>query len=87
MTNPYLGIAEEARILTNKQLSDRLSSFTRMTAAEINRLAPRKRDKEEFARLMEVVSGETSEEEKIAYLRENIASIGKVLVNVLKMAV
>lgn len=50
----------------------------------MERLLPRKIDKERFGTLMAIVAAGTDDNAKVAALRENLDEVGRVLVKILK---
>ena len=76
--------AEEARELTNKQLADELAAISTFNRDKIQDLLPEKRDKEAFIKLMEQVEADTAMDEKLAFLQDNIKSVGAVAFKLLK---
>ena len=77
-------ISREARDQTNRKLAGELSSLTLFTEEDVERLLPRKIDKERFGRLMAIVSGKSSDNEKVMALRENLDELGQILLRVLR---
>ena len=84
MPNRFERIAENARKKTNAELAEELSRLTPMTEARLLRMLPTKRDKENLARLMAIVTASTSQNRKIAQLRSNLDELGGVLLKVLR---
>ncbi len=80
----YASAARKASDLTNKQLATEIASLSPMNRETLQDLLPRKRDKETFLALMKLVEKETDMDEKIAYLRENLESAGKVVFKLLR---
>lgn len=78
-------ISAEAREATNQALAEEISSLTRLSEQDIERLLPRKADKERFGTLMAIVTGATDDNDKVASLRENLDEVGSVLVKILKL--
>ena len=78
-------ISREAREHTNRSLADEISSLTVLTEAEVERLLPRKIDRERFGSLMAIVASGTDDNTKVAALRENLDEVGTVLLRVLKL--
>jgi hypothetical protein len=74
--------SEEAN-LTNQQLAEELAKVTPMTADEINKLLPRKVDKQRLADLIAIVGGAASENTRAAKLAENMGELGGVVVKLL----
>jgi hypothetical protein len=78
-------ISTEARESTNRSLADEISSLTFLTEEEVERLLPRKLDKERFGALMSIMAARTDDNTKVAALRENLDEVGAVLVRVLRL--
>jgi hypothetical protein len=78
-------ISEEAREATNASLAGEISSLTRLSEEDIQRLLPRKVDKERFGTLMAIVADSTSNNSKVASLKENMEEVGQVLIRILKL--
>lgn len=76
-----------ARDLTNKQLASDIATFSKFTTQEIDRLLPAKPDKDAFLQLMAEVEKETSLDEQLNFLRDNIQTAGKAALQVLKFFV
>ena len=82
--NRYRKAAIKARELTNKQLATELASIGPVDRDRFNDLLPQKRDKEAFIELMKVVEDEAEMDRQLAYLRDNLATAGKVALRVLR---
>ena len=80
----YRTAARNARNLTNKQLGTELALLAPLSRAELNRLLPRKTDKQAFLALMSQVEAGTAMDTKLAFLRDNLQTAGKVVFKVLK---
>jgi hypothetical protein len=78
-------ISREARESTNRALAGEISSLTFLTEDDVERLLPRKQDKETFGTLMAIVASRTDDNAKVAALRENMDAVGLVLVRILKL--
>jgi len=78
-------ISAEARKATNASLAGEISSLTRLSEKDIQRLLPRKADKEQFGALMAIVADATSDNRKVAALKENMDEVGRVLVRILRL--
>lgn len=80
--------AKNARQMTNKQLGTEIAALSAgVTREKLQELLPQKRDKETFLELMQVVEDETTVDEKIAFLGENLQTAGKVALKVLQILV
>lgn len=78
---PY-DFSEEAK-LTNAQLADELAKRTPLKTEELNKLLPRKIDKENFNKLLDIVNSSASQQKKLASLKENIEDLGGVVIKLL----
>jgi hypothetical protein len=78
-------ISREVREQTNRDLADEISSLTFLTEEDVERILPRKIDKEHFAKIMAIVAAHTDDNTKVAALRDNLNDVGRVLVKVLKL--
>jgi hypothetical protein len=83
--NRYSAAAKSAAEKTNAELSEELSSLAALTAKQIEEIAPRKQDKEQLARLLEIVGTATKENRAVASLTDNIEELGTVAVRVLRL--
>ena len=80
----YSNAAKQARQITNKQLKSRISSLNAMDDKQVQKLFPKKMDKEKFLKLMAEVEKETTDAEKAAFIKQNIATYAPVIVKSLK---
>jgi len=78
---PY-DFGEEAK-LTNEQLGDELAKLTPLTAEEVNKLLPKRADKEGLKQLIQLVNSSASQNKKLASLTSNFAELGGVVLTVL----
>jgi hypothetical protein len=78
---PY-DFSEEAK-LTNEQLGDELAKLTPLTAEEIQKLLPKRADKEGLKQLIKLVNSPASQNKKLASLTSNFAELGGVVLTVL----
>lgn len=76
-------ISREAREQTNRVLADEISSLTFLTEEDVDRILPRKVDKERFGALMAIVASKADDNTKVATLREKLDEVGTVLLRVL----
>ena len=67
----------------NKQLAGDLAKRSPLTEAEIQNLLPKKVDKENFERLLKIVNSATTDNQKLAALRENLEGLGGVALKIL----
>ena len=78
-------ISREAADHTNQVLRGEISSLTVLTEQDVDRVLPRKIDKERFGALMAIVGAGTDDNTKVARLKENFDEVGQVLVRILKL--
>jgi hypothetical protein len=83
----FRAAAKAAADLTNKQLGSRIAELTPISTDRLQELLPLKKDKEDFLELMRVVDEETELEDQLTFLRENIATAGRVALKALKLFV
>jgi hypothetical protein len=76
--------AKKAANMTNKQLQSELSTVGTLDQNKIQELLPLKQDKQAFIELMKEVEAETTVDQKIAFLQNNVSSAGKVAFTLLK---
>jgi hypothetical protein len=79
--------AGQAANITNQELATEIASVSVLSRSKIEQLLPNKRDKEAFVQLMHEVESERSEDEKLAFLRTNLETAGKVVLKVLSALV
>ncbi|MEP7266277.1 MAG: hypothetical protein ABI844_01530 [Saprospiraceae bacterium] len=87
MPNRFTKAAKLAADATNKELTNELSSITSLRRENFDDLLPSKKDKEAFIKLMEQVEADTEMDLKLAFLQDNIASVGSVAFKLLKFLV
>lgn len=73
----------EERKITNEELSGELSKLTPLKAEEINKLLPRKVDKERFNEILKIVNSSASQNRKLVSLKENFEELGGVVLKLL----
>jgi hypothetical protein len=84
MANRFSNAAKQAKDITNKDLATEISAISNFSRDKINELLPSKKDKETFVKLMEQVEADTTMDEKLAYLQNNLKSAGVVALQLLK---
>jgi len=87
MANRFEKAAKEATQLTNKQLANELAMVSKLSRTSIIELLPKKADKKAFVALMEQVEADTTMDEKLTFLQDNLESVGSVALRVLKAMV
>lgn len=68
---------------TDDELAGRVSSLTRLTAAEVQELFPTPVDVERLQKLMAIVAGATRDNEQVVKLEENIHELAGTVVKLL----
>jgi hypothetical protein len=80
----YRAIAKKAAKMTDEKLSSELSGLCRLTDKEINKLFPAKEDKKKLLKVLEIVNAESSKNQKIAKLKDNIEDVAGVILKLAK---
>ena len=75
-------IAATAAKETDRQLAGEISSLTTMTDSEINELFPTHRDKQQLAKLMEIVNTAGSQNLKIKRIVDNIEDVADAVLKI-----
>lgn len=65
---------------TKEKFADKLSSYTTLTADEIQGLFPEPSDREELIELIKIVNSDASDKEKKAELAEKIGKVSGVVI-------
>ncbi len=77
-------VGELASAQTKKEFADRLSSYTALTAEEIERLFPAKTDRDELLELIRIVDADADDKEKRAELIAKIGGISRAVLAITK---
>jgi len=77
-------VGQAAAELTKAQFSEELSSFLTLTKSEIDELFPKKSDREELARLVDIVSNTADQNEKKAKLVGDITKVAGAVVRLVE---
>lgn len=72
---------------TNLKYTAEISSLTRLKDTQINRLFPKRTDKEKLMKLLAIVKDSTDEAEKKARLLENIEDLSPILIRLVGVLV
>lgn len=72
---------------TKVEFADKLSSYTTLTAAEIETLFPTKSDRDELMELVKIVHSDADEKTKQAQLAENIGKISGAVLKIAKTVI
>jgi regulator of sirC expression with transglutaminase-like and TPR domain len=83
----FTDAADKAADFTNQELATEIAAISALSRSEIEQLLPEKQDKEVFAQLMQAVESERSDDEKLAFLRGNLETAGRVVIKVLRALV
>jgi hypothetical protein len=75
--------AADAAAQTDEELANRISSVSRLTGDQVKDLFPTKGDAAKAAKLMSIVKGATSQNEKIAALKNNIDDLAGAVVTLI----
>jgi hypothetical protein len=81
MPSPY-DFSKEAK-LTNEQLSGELAKLTPLTAEQLNKLLPKKPDKQRLSQLIDIVNSSGSQNKKLASLTSSFKELGGVVLKLL----
>ena len=85
--NPYEEAAKKAVELTNREFASEISSLSRLKDEEINRLFPKKEDKQKLLELLRIVNASTSNNQKITKLKQNIGDVAEVVIKLVGVLV
>lgn len=75
------------RMQTNKELADEIAALTTLTSAQLEKLLPKKQDKEQLKELIKIVNAAASENTRIATLRTKMTKLGGVVFKILKTVI
>lgn len=70
---------------TNAELSAGIAAATTLKESQINSLFPTKPDKENLLKLLTIVNAATSDNQKLAQLKNNISDIGGTVLKLVKL--
>ncbi len=76
------GIGKLASAKTKKEFADKLSSYTTLTAEEIQQLFPKKSDREELMELVKIVNSDADDKEKKTKLVGNISKVSGAVITI-----
>jgi len=72
------------RVATNEHFADEIARLTTLTSADVERLFPRRVDKERLAQLMVIVNSSASRQRRAAALEENFKTFGGSILRLLE---
>ena len=75
-------IGEIASAETKKEFADKLSSYTTLTAEEVQQLFPKKSDREELMELLKIVNSDADDKVKKTRLVENISKVSGAVITI-----
>jgi hypothetical protein len=79
--------AKKAAELTNEKLAGEMSKLLPISAADLEKMLPRKADKIVLLELLDAVNSATTKNKKIAALTEDIDKYAGVLISVLQQTI
>ncbi|MCX6150084.1 MAG: hypothetical protein NTX22_06140 [Ignavibacteriales bacterium] len=82
MSKSIKEIIEEARQKTDQQLAGEITSHTNLTEEEINKIAPAKLDKENLAKLIDIVKDATKSNEEKAQAVKSVDQFVSLLISI-----
>lgn len=85
--NKYADAARRAQQQTDEEYKSVISSLTRLTDEEIDKLFPEKSDKDKLMELLTLVNAETTANQKIIKLKENAEKFSAVMLKLIKVLV
>lgn len=83
--NKYTAAARRAKTQTDEEYADAISRLTRLKDEDVEKFFPEKSDKVKLMELLAIVNSKTSQNEKVAKLKENGEKFGGILIKVLKL--
>lgn len=75
-------ILDEAEQKTNEQLKDKIAALTKLSAEDLQKIAPTVADKAVLLKLMEVVRSAASDNDKKAAILANIEMYAGIILNI-----
>lgn len=75
-------VLDEAEKQTNEQLKDKIATLTKLTDADLQKIAPTIADKNALLKLMEVVRSTANDNDKKAKILANIEMYAGILLNI-----
>ena len=84
-SNKYSAAAKRAQMQTDEEYAGAISRLTRLKDEDVEKLFPEKSEKDKLMELLAIVNSKTSQNEKVAKLKENGEKFGGILIKVLKL--
>lgn len=73
---------DEAEKQTNEQLKDKISALTKLTAEDLQKIAPTADDKAKLLSLMDIVRSTANDNDKKAQILANIEMYAGIILNI-----
>jgi hypothetical protein len=73
--------------LTNEEFARALADTTQLSFADVNRILPRRSDKDRFLLLARITTSRKSSKDKAAELRKHIDELGPIVMKLLRATV
>lgn len=80
--NDFDDVLDEAEKKTNEQLKDKIAALTKLTAEDLQKIAPTVADKNALLKLMEVVRSTANDNDKKAQILSNIEMYAGIILNI-----
>lgn len=75
-------ILDQADKLTNEQLKDKIAALTKLTAEDLQKIAPTVADKNVLLKLMGIVRSSANDNDKKAQILANIEMYAGIILNI-----
>ena len=75
-------ILDEAEKKTNEQLKDKIAALTKLTAEDLQKIAPTVADKNALLKLMEIVRSAANDNDKKAQILANIEMYAGIILKI-----
>lgn len=82
MSDDFDDVLDEAERQTNEQLKDKIAALTKLTDADLQKIAPTIADKNALIKLMEIVRSTASDNDKKARILSNIELYAGIILNI-----
>lgn len=75
-------VLDEAEKKTNEQLKDKITSLTKLTVEDLQKIAPTVEDKNKLLGLMQIVRSTANDNDKKAQILANIEMYAGIILNI-----
>ena len=82
MSDDFDDVLNEAEKMTNEQLKDKIASLTKLTAEDLQKIAPTVADKNALLKLMQVVRSAADDNDKKAQILANIELYAGIILKI-----